>query len=122
MKLRFLAGVAAGYLFGTRAGRERYDQIVRSLQGVAESDAFAQARSELDKLRGRAAGSGSADSGLVSTPVIVGPGPGGPTGSPDTDVVVPDLESSGAATLPGESRGAVAEDTSARRIDPPKSN
>ncbi|RYZ58621.1 MAG: YtxH domain-containing protein, partial [Proteobacteria bacterium] len=31
-KLTFLVGAAAGYVLGTRSGRERYDQIVGQAQ------------------------------------------------------------------------------------------
>lgn len=34
--LGFLAGVATGYVLGARAGRERYDQILRSYRRVAD--------------------------------------------------------------------------------------
>ncbi len=39
MKYRavFLAGAAAGYVLGTRAGRERYEQIVRLSRKIAEN-------------------------------------------------------------------------------------
>jgi hypothetical protein len=33
----FLAGVAVGYIAGSRAGRERYDQIVKHARTVAQS-------------------------------------------------------------------------------------
>lgn len=33
----FLLGAAAGYVLGSRAGRERYEQIVRTYQSVAEN-------------------------------------------------------------------------------------
>jgi hypothetical protein len=33
-KMTFLVGVAVGYVFGTRAGRERYEQIVRAAERV----------------------------------------------------------------------------------------
>ncbi|MBO0839896.1 MAG: hypothetical protein J2O49_03640 [Sciscionella sp.] len=32
----FLLGVAAGYVLGSRAGRERYEQLVRAYRRVAE--------------------------------------------------------------------------------------
>jgi hypothetical protein len=34
-KATFIAGVAVGYVFGTRAGRARYDQIVRYARKIA---------------------------------------------------------------------------------------
>lgn len=33
-KLLFVVGLAAGYVLGTRAGRERYDQIAQAAKGV----------------------------------------------------------------------------------------
>jgi hypothetical protein len=32
----FLLGLAAGYVLGTRAGRQRYDQLVRAYRTVAD--------------------------------------------------------------------------------------
>lgn len=37
MKLSFLLGAATGYVLGTRAGRERYEAIVRASRRVAGS-------------------------------------------------------------------------------------
>lgn len=36
MRLRTLAVFGAGYIFGTRAGRERYGQIVAAAQGATK--------------------------------------------------------------------------------------
>lgn len=36
-KLSFAVGVAVGFVLGARAGRERYDQIVRTAQSFIES-------------------------------------------------------------------------------------
>ncbi len=41
-KTGLVAGLAVGYYFGTRAGRERYEQISRLLRPVRESEAVAQ--------------------------------------------------------------------------------
>jgi hypothetical protein len=38
-RLSFAAGFAAGYFLGARAGRERYEQMVRALRGFAENPA-----------------------------------------------------------------------------------
>jgi hypothetical protein len=35
----FLLGAAVGYVLGTRAGRERYEQIVRAYHGLMEHPA-----------------------------------------------------------------------------------
>ncbi|WP_460065323.1 YtxH domain-containing protein [Streptomyces sp. YKOK-I1] len=38
-KLTFLVGLAAGYVLGTRAGRERYEQLKKSARQVAQNPA-----------------------------------------------------------------------------------
>ena len=38
MRLRSMIIFGAGYLCGTRAGRDRYKQIAESVRGLAESD------------------------------------------------------------------------------------
>lgn len=38
-RLTFVAGVALGYVLGTRAGRERYEQLKKSARQVAENPA-----------------------------------------------------------------------------------
>ncbi|MFF2204323.1 YtxH domain-containing protein [Streptomyces sp. NPDC058145] len=38
-RLTFLAGVALGYVLGTRAGRERYEQLKKSARRLAENPA-----------------------------------------------------------------------------------
>jgi hypothetical protein len=40
MKLTFLVGAATGYVLGARAGRERYEAIVRASRKVAGSQTF----------------------------------------------------------------------------------
>ena len=42
-KASFMAGFAAGYIVGARAGRERYDQIVKYSRQVAEHPAVQKA-------------------------------------------------------------------------------
>jgi hypothetical protein len=42
-KLGAVTGFAAGYYLGTRAGRQRYDQINRQLARLRRSEAFEQA-------------------------------------------------------------------------------
>jgi len=49
--LGFLLGVAIGYVLGTRAGREGYDQIMRTYQKVAGHPTVQQA---LDTARTKA--------------------------------------------------------------------
>ncbi|MFJ8104792.1 YtxH domain-containing protein [Streptomyces sp. NPDC096132] len=38
-KLTFLVGLAVGYVLGTRAGRERYEQLKKSARQVAQNPA-----------------------------------------------------------------------------------
>lgn len=42
-KLTFAAGFAAGYVLGSKAGRQRYEQIVQAARGVAENPAVQSA-------------------------------------------------------------------------------
>ncbi|GAA1353763.1 YtxH domain-containing protein [Streptomyces beijiangensis] len=38
-KLTFVAGLALGYVIGTRAGRERYEQLKKSARQIAQNPA-----------------------------------------------------------------------------------
>jgi hypothetical protein len=42
-RLSFIAGFAAGFVAGTRAGRERYDQMVKLAKSAAENPTVQQA-------------------------------------------------------------------------------
>jgi hypothetical protein len=42
-RISFLAGLATGFVIGARAGRERYDQLVKAAKTVAEHPAVQQA-------------------------------------------------------------------------------
>jgi hypothetical protein len=42
-RLTFVCGVAAGYVLGARAGRERYEQLRKSAQRVAQNPAVRNA-------------------------------------------------------------------------------
>lgn len=42
-RLTFLLGVSAGYVLGARAGRGRYDQLMRSLRDAKEQPAVQSA-------------------------------------------------------------------------------
>lgn len=44
-RITFAAGLAAGFVAGTRAGRERYDQMVKFAKTTKDSPAFQQAAS-----------------------------------------------------------------------------
>jgi hypothetical protein len=58
MKPSFLIGLAAGYVLGSRAGRERYEDIVRVARRVAGSQTIQATAgvigAQLDELTGRA--------------------------------------------------------------------
>ena len=99
---RFLAGVAVGYVLGTRAGRERYEQLVESWREFNDTDLMQQVRGEVTKLTSGEAGTG--DTTAPATPAVVaGPAPAVTTGTAaDADVVLPDLEPSTAASIPGD--------------------
>ncbi|MEU8676224.1 YtxH domain-containing protein [Streptomyces sp. NPDC048560] len=42
-RLTFIAGLALGYVLGTRAGRERYEQLKKSAQHLAQNPAVRNA-------------------------------------------------------------------------------
>jgi len=52
--LTFAAGLAAGYLLGTRAGREKYQQIVHSAKNLSEHPTVQQAQTKLKNVLGAA--------------------------------------------------------------------
>jgi hypothetical protein len=61
-RITFLVGLAVGYVLGTRAGRERYEQMVKTARKVAEHPAVQQAArttgtkaTELTKVAGQKA-------------------------------------------------------------------
>jgi hypothetical protein len=88
-RLTFLLGVGAGYVLGARAGRERYDQLMRSFRdakeqpgvqsaaGVVAAQASGLAQKAKSAVSTRAGGADSgADSGLQgypSTPLNANP-------------------------------------------------
>ncbi len=118
MKLRFLAGAAVGYVLGTRAGRERYEQILGSLRDLTDSDLARQIKDQVTELTGGGASTAGA-SGMATPPVVVGPGPDGKTGTKATDdLVLPDLEPSTSGSINGDTP-AIGDDTgSTSRMDP----
>jgi hypothetical protein len=60
MKLSFLLGAAIGYLLGARAGREKYESIVKFGRQVVGSQTVQSSagvlQAQVDELRHRAAG------------------------------------------------------------------
>ncbi|WP_329563999.1 hypothetical protein [Kitasatospora sp. NBC_01266] len=55
-KLSFVAGAAAGYVLGARAGRQRYEQIAAAARKVAEHPAVRDATQRAKDSAGSAAG------------------------------------------------------------------
>ena len=60
MKLGFLVGAAAGYVLGTRAGRERYEEIVQFARRVSGSQTVQSSagmlQAQIDDLANRTKG------------------------------------------------------------------
>jgi hypothetical protein len=52
-KLMFAAGVGLGYLLGTRAGRERFDQITEKARQFWQSDTVQEAAGAVQAKAGR---------------------------------------------------------------------
>ena len=50
MKFGLLLGFAIGYVMGTKAGRYRYDQIMKLAGKIAQSEPAQKARAEATKL------------------------------------------------------------------------
>jgi hypothetical protein len=55
-KLTFLAGVALGYVLGTRAGRERYEQLRKAARDLSQTPAVQSATRSAKQAAGSAAG------------------------------------------------------------------
>jgi hypothetical protein len=53
--LTFAAGLAAGYILGTRAGRETYDQIVEGARNFSNQPAVTRAQTKAKDLVGHGA-------------------------------------------------------------------
>ena len=58
-KLGIAAGLAAGYVLGTRAGRERYQQLTASAKRLADEPSLQRLQEELNGLFGSGSESGS---------------------------------------------------------------
>ena len=74
MRLKFglILGFAIGYLMGTKAGRYRYDQIMKVLGKIGASEPAQKARAQATEMVDQAKqrfGSGSHDSMGIDTPV-----------------------------------------------------
>jgi len=66
-KLGIAVGLAAGYVLGTRAGRERYQQLTASAKRIADDPSLQRIQEELNGLfgSGSQATGGSGDSTTV---------------------------------------------------------
>ena len=56
-KMTFAVGFAAGYTLGAKAGRERYEQIARTVRGLSENPAVQSAAGVLQAQAGNLVGS-----------------------------------------------------------------
>lgn len=77
-KLTFTIGLVTGYVLGARAGRERYEQITKTVRGIKGRPAVVEARA---KARSKAKGMISAGVGALTA--RVGRGAGGAGGEDD---------------------------------------
>jgi hypothetical protein len=71
-KLGIAVGLAAGYVLGTRAGRERYQQLTASAKRIADEPSLQRIQEELNGLfgsGGEQAGGTSAGSSSGTTTV-----------------------------------------------------
>ena len=66
-KLGIAVGLAAGYVLGTRAGRERYQQLTASAKRIADEPSLQRIQEELNGLfgSGSQATSGGSDGGTT---------------------------------------------------------
>ncbi|MEU7740587.1 YtxH domain-containing protein [Nonomuraea sp. NPDC049158] len=55
-RMTFAIGLAVGYVLGSRAGRERYEQIKRAAQRVADSPRFQETAGVMGAQLSKAAG------------------------------------------------------------------
>ena len=55
-KLTFIAGLAIGYVLGTRAGRERYEQLRQTVRDLSQTQAVQTAAQNARQAAGTAAG------------------------------------------------------------------
>jgi hypothetical protein len=88
--LTFAAGLAVGYVLGTRAGREKYNQIVGVARNLADQPAVAQAQAKLKDLAG---------AGVDAVTAKISPEPG-------YDSTTPSAAANGTAPAPKKSTPA----------------
>jgi len=75
--LTFAVGLAAGYVLGARAGRERYEQIREKVQTFADQPAVVRAQTRAKELLAQA----SPDTVAAPSPTVI-EHPGDEIGSP----------------------------------------
>jgi hypothetical protein len=87
-KVTFAVGFAAGYVLGARAGRERYDAILRSARDLKDRPAVQEAAGVL---QAQATEAFDAVKSTVGGKVGIGPGahPGRPTVTPPPSTPYP---------------------------------
>jgi hypothetical protein len=64
-KLGIAVGLAAGYVLGTRAGRERYQQLTASAKRIADEPSLQRIQEELNGLFGSGSQATRGDSTTV---------------------------------------------------------
>jgi hypothetical protein len=64
-KLTFAAGAAVGYVLGTKAGRDKYQQIVDSTRTLHQKPAVQQAQSKVKDLVGQGSSAVSSKLGVT---------------------------------------------------------
>ena len=81
-KLTFIAGLAIGYVLGTRAGRERYEQLSKAAHDLAATPGVQSATRNAKQAAGSAAGKaadavvGAGSRSCRAGPVRARPSPG----------------------------------------------
>jgi hypothetical protein len=66
-KAAFVAGVVVGYVFGSRAGQERYEQIARAGRAFANNPQVQDARAALTHQAGDMAGRAAQVAGTIGS-------------------------------------------------------
>ncbi len=64
--LTFVTGAAIGYVFGTKAGREKYQQLVEGARAFSEKPAVQQAQSKVKDMVGQGTSAVASKIGMSS--------------------------------------------------------
>jgi hypothetical protein len=107
MRLLTLAtGLAVGYVLGTRAGREKYDQIAESARNFAEQPTVAQTTAKVkEKLGLSTSGSGNGTSAISGSTAGTRSGNGGRSGTGSRSTAGSRSGSAGSSGSTGGSAG-----------------